>query len=128
MKLFGRDPALFLGITASVLQLITLFFHLSVEWQGAANGLIVAIVGFVLAAKVSEEAGAAALIGIGKAAIAVALAFGAHMAPELQASVMAILTTLVSFYTRTQVTAPEPPKVALPGPLVSGTFQDNTGD
>lgn len=122
MKIFGREPALVLGVTASVIQLITLFFHLSVEWQGAANALTVAVLGFILAAKVSAEAGAAAFIGLGKAAIALGLAWGLKWSPEVQVGIMSFITTGASWFARTQVTAPVPPMV-IEGTALSVTDQ-----
>lgn len=128
-KIFGRDPALFLGAVAGAIQLLSLFLPLSTTQQGVLNALAVAIVGFVLAKAVAADKAAAALIGVAKAAIALGLAFGLKLSPDAQVGIMTAVTAFLSFYTRTQVTAPldENGVKRLQGPVISGTYVDATG-
>lgn len=107
MKILGRDPAVFFGLTAAIVQLISATATNSDSpTQGIVNAVIVALAGFLTAWKVSAEAGFAALAGLVKAVVALALAFGAHLNPELQSAIMVAVTALGAFFTRTQVTAP----------------------
>lgn len=112
--LFGREPAVFYGLIASVLQLASaLFLHLPAETQGVLNAAIVLIGGAIVAWKVSSDEGVALLGGVAKALIAVALAFGAHLSADTQSSIMLVVTMGIAFYLRTQVTAPKPAEVTV---------------
>lgn len=105
--LFGREPALFLGLIAAAIQIgSSTFLHLTTEQQGALNMAVAAVVAVVLAWRVSAEKGAAALIGLTQTLTAGVLAFGFELSAELQSSIMALVMAGVSFYTRTQVVAP----------------------
>jgi len=60
----------------------------------------------LLAWKVSHEGGLAWLAGIAKALFALALAFGAHLSPEIQSSALVFINMAVAFWVRGQVSAP----------------------
>lgn len=113
MKIFGREPALLLGLVASAVQLFSaIVLPLTVEQQGVLNAVAVAIVGVVTAVAVSSEKGAAAVVGLAQAVLALALAFGWAASPEVQGAVMAFVTAIASAYVRTQVSAPVSAAVA----------------
>lgn len=113
MKIFGREPALWLGLIAAAIQLVSsLVFPLTTDQQGVLNALAVAVFGAIAAFAVSRDQGVPALLGALKALIAVGLAFGLHWSPELQGEVMAFATAISAVITRTQVTAPVPPAPA----------------
>lgn len=109
MKIFGREPALILGLFASAVQLFSAtVLPLSVDQQGAVNAIAVAIIGFATAAAVSADKAAPAVLGVVQAVLACALAFGFAWSPEVQGAVMAFVTAGVSAFVRTQVVAPVP--------------------
>jgi hypothetical protein len=127
-KIFGREPALFLGGVAGVIQLLSLFLPLSTTQQGVLNAVAVAIVGFVLAKAVAADKAAAALIGVAKALIALGLAFGLKLSPEAQVGIMTAVTAFLSYAARQSVVAPldENGDKRLQGPAISGTYVDAT--
>jgi nicotinamide riboside transporter PnuC len=107
MLIFGREPAQVLALFAAIVQLgSATIFHLTSEQQGVLNAAAVAVVGLITAAAVSADKAAAALSGLVQAVLAAALAFGAHLTPELQSSIMVFVSAGVAFWLRTQVTAP----------------------
>ena len=114
MKIFGREPALILGVIASAIQLVSAtVLPLSVEQQGVLNAVAVAVFGFVTAWAVSAEKAAPAVLGLVQAVLACALAFGLHLEPATQGAVMAFATALVSAFVRQQVVAPVPAAAAV---------------
>lgn len=107
MKVFGRDPAVFYALVASFIQFFSaLILPLSTDQQGTLNAVVVLVTGAILAWKVSHEGGLAFLSGIAKALFALALAFGAHLSPEIQSSALVFINMAVAFWVRGQVSAP----------------------
>jgi hypothetical protein len=109
VKIFGREPALILGLLAAAVQLFSAtVLPLTVDQQGVLNAVAVAVLGFATAAAVSAEKAAPAVLGVVQAVLACALAFGLALDPAVQGAVMAFTTALVSAFVRTQVVAPVP--------------------
>jgi hypothetical protein len=109
VKIFGREPALILGLVAAAIQLVSAtVLPLSIEQQGVLNAVAVAVIGLLTAAAVSAEKAAPAVLGVVQAVLACALAFGLALEPATQGAIMAFTTALVSAFVRTQVVAPEP--------------------
>lgn len=110
IMLFGREPALFLGLVSGVVQFVSaMFLPLSDAQQGAVNIVASCAVAVALAWKVSAEKAAAALVGLVTALIAAALAFGFDLSAEVQSGVMVAVVAVASFWVRGQVVAPVPP-------------------
>ena len=108
-RLFGREPAVILGLLTALAQLLSsLFMDWTPEQQGVANVVAVSVAGFLTALAVSSEAALAALAGLVKAVIACALAFGLALDPNLQSSIMVFVSALGAFVVRALVEAPEP--------------------
>lgn len=108
MRLLNREPAVILGLVAALVQLLSAtLMDWTVDQQGIINGTAMAVVGFLTALSVSEDAAFAALAGLVKAVIALALAFGLALDPNLQSSIMVLVTALGAFWVRTQVVASE---------------------
>lgn len=104
-----REPAWWAAVLSALFMTISAFFlHLSPEAQGAVSALILAILGFVVAL-MTHDGWAAAALGLIKAIISVALAFGLHWSADQQAVVMSLLAAISAGYVRTQATAPVPP-------------------
>lgn len=101
-----REPAELVAVVVALLTACTLFLNFDMETQGVVNGALVTLGGFVTAALVSAEKALPMLVGVGKAVIAVLLAFGIEMAPNVQAGVMAVLTVFAGLAVRDRVVAP----------------------
>lgn len=102
----SRDPALWLGLVAAVVQLVAAFiFPLSIEQQAVLNALAVAVAGLATAVLVRRDGQAAAIVGLAQAAIAVGLGFGLDISTEGQAAIMAAVSTAAAMFVRTQVVA-----------------------
>jgi len=113
MKIFGREPALWLALIAVAVKLGTAFgLDLSDKQQAVINALAAAIAGLLVAINVHDGIGAAVL-GLVQAGLALAVGFGLHWTPEQQATVLSLASALVAMWTRTQVTA-KVPATALP--------------
>jgi hypothetical protein len=109
MTIFGREPAVILGLVAAVVQLVSATaFPLTPDQQGVINAVAVALAGVITAFAVSTDAGFAAVAGLVKAVIALALAFGLDLSPDLQSAIMVVVTAIGAFFVRTQVSAKVP--------------------
>ena len=109
MLVFGREPAVVLGLFAACVQLLSAtLMDWSVAQQGYINAVAVALAGVLTAWAVSEEAIIAALSGVAAAVVALALSFGLALSPDLQAAIAVMVTMLGAFWTRTQVVARVP--------------------
>ena len=106
MKILGREPAVFFGLVAAVIQLLSVtLIHWDIDTQGVINAVVVALAGFLTAWAVSAEATFAALTGLLKASFALMLAFGLHVDPNLQTAVMVAVTAVGAFWVRAHVDA-----------------------
>lgn len=104
--LLGREPAQWLGLLSAAVALFSsLVLPLDVGQQGALIAVATAVFGIAGALAVSAEKAAPLVAGLVQSVIALALAFGLALPPEVQGSVMAFVAAGVAFYLRTQVTA-----------------------
>ena len=116
MKIFNREPALWLGLVAIAVKLLAAFgMDVSVEQQAVINAVAAALVGLILAVVAGDAIGAAVL-GFAQAALALAVGFGLDWSAEQQAVVLAAAAAVVAMWDRTQITAPAP-AAATPRPL-----------
>lgn len=108
--IFGREPALLLGLFAALIQFLAAqLLPLTDGQQGALNAVAVAVVGIIVAWKVAAEKAVPLIAGGVQAVLALALAFNWNLSADLQTGVMAIVTAAVAFFVRTQVVAPVDP-------------------
>lgn len=108
MKLFGREPALILGLVAVVVKVVSAFVvDVTADQQAWINAVAAAAVGLILAVMVHDGVGAAVL-GLVQATIALAVGFGLDWSADQQAVVMSLVAAVVAMFDRTQVTAPVP--------------------
>lgn len=106
-KLFGREPALLLAFFASAVQFLSAqLLPLTDGQQGALNAAAAAVVGIVVAWKVSAETAVPLLAGGLQALLALALAFGFNLTADVQSGLMALFTTGLAFVVRALVVAP----------------------
>lgn len=109
MRIFGREPALWLALIAVAVKLSTAFgLDLSDGQQATINAVAAAVAGLLVAVSTHDGISAAAL-GLLQAGLALAVGFGLHWSPEQQATVMSFAAAIAAMWTRTQVTAPVPP-------------------
>lgn len=103
--IFGREPAVFWGLVAVLIQSLALLLPISAQVQGAINAGSLALAGFLTAAMVSVDAALPALVGLLKAVFALVLAFGVHLPEPTQVGILAVVTALGAFFVRQQVVA-----------------------
>jgi hypothetical protein len=112
-SIFGREPALLLGIISGAIALVSsTVFTLTVEQQGVLNAVAAALLGLVVAIRVRGGTWAAALLALVKATIALVLAFKFALSPDTQSAIVFLTEMIVAYATR-QVVAADPP--AQPG-------------
>jgi cell division protein FtsW (lipid II flippase) len=113
-KILGREPALWLALVGVLVKALAAFgMNVSADQQALINALAAAIVGLVVAFLV-HDGGAAAVLGLVQAAIALAVGYGLDWSADQQAVAMSLVAAAVAMWTRTQVTAPVPAKAPLP--------------
>jgi nicotinamide riboside transporter PnuC len=106
-KLFGREPALWLGFVSSTIMFVSAFvIPLTPEQQGVLNAVVVAVFGLLTAWFVARDGLSSAVLGFIKAVLSLAIAFGLQLSPDKQSIVMTLATGLVAMFVRTQATAP----------------------
>lgn len=107
MRVFGRDPALFLGLVSALLQMLTAYgLHLTDAQTASINAAAAAALGVVTAFAVARERLVPAILGVGQALFTLALAFGAHFSQQEVATTMSFAALALALFVRTQVTAP----------------------
>lgn len=106
MKFFGREPALYLALFASIVQLGSQFiWHLSTDQQGVLNAVAVALVGLITAFALHSDGESAAVLGFVQAILAAGLAFGLELDPTAQSVIMSFAAAVVAMFIRTQSVA-----------------------
>lgn len=109
VKIFGREPALWLAAIAAAVSLGSQFiWHLSDEQQSIINAAAAALVGLLTALSVDEEQTVPAILGLISALVALGMGFGWHLDPTDQAVIMSAAATIVAMFVRTQVTVNSP--------------------
>lgn len=110
MKIFGREPALWLALVGNVVMFVSAFLvHLSDTQQGAVNAVALAAVGLLTAWQVAKEKLTPAILGFVSAVIALAVSFGLHLDAGNQTVIMGLVAAVVAMFVRTQVVAKVPP-------------------
>lgn len=108
MKIFGREPALWLTLIAVVVKVVSAFVvEVSPEAQTWINAAAAAGMGLIVAIVARDSIGAAVL-GFAQAVLALAAGFGLNWTTAQQAIVLSLVTVIVGMFDRTQVTAPVP--------------------
>lgn len=109
MKIFGREPAVFLALLGALVSAFSAFvLHLSVDQQGVIGAVAALIVGVATAA-VTHDGVVAAILGLVKGLFLLMISFGLHLSTDNQAVLYTLVAALLAAFVRTQVTAPEPP-------------------
>jgi nicotinamide riboside transporter PnuC len=110
MKIFGRDPAAWLGLVAVGVEfLVAVGVDLTEQEQSWINASATAAMGLLIAATVARDQIIPAAAGLLGAVLQLAVSFGAHISQEQITMAGALLTAALAFWLRTQVTAPVAP-------------------
>jgi hypothetical protein len=106
VKIFGREPAIWLAVVAALVYLVDAFVFDLTDGQAALiNGAAVAVLG-VVTAFLTRDGWSAAGLGLVKAVLSLALGFGLKLSPDQQLAIMTVATALVAAFVRTQAEAP----------------------
>jgi hypothetical protein len=106
IKILGREPAMWSMLLGSAIAFFSAYvLHLSTDQSGAVNGVVSVVLGVIVAA-MTHDGLSAALLGIVKAALIVALAWHVNVSADNQAIIYTFASALVAMFVRTQVTAP----------------------
>lgn len=110
MKIFGRDPAVWLGLVAVGVQaLVAWGIDLTETQQSVVNAAATAVMGLLIAVSVARDQVVPAAAGALVAVLQLLVAFGVHLTQEKIATAGAVLTAVLVAWLRTQVTAPIAP-------------------
>jgi UDP-N-acetylmuramyl pentapeptide phosphotransferase/UDP-N-acetylglucosamine-1-phosphate transferase len=117
-KVFGREQAMWLGLVAGVVGVLTGFgIEVSPHLQGIITAVIVFVFGVYNAVKLHD--GLNALVShVALALFALLAAFGLNWSDHKQALVLGGLALVTGFITRQLSTNPIPPTVSPAGVLV----------
>lgn len=108
-KIFGREPALWLGFVAALVQSLTAFgWNVSPGVQTAVNAVAAGVVAVILAVVLKNGAIAGALMQLATGGMALVVGLGLNWSTDRQSLVMSAVAALIALFTRTQVTAPVP--------------------
>lgn len=107
-----REPAALLGLVSGVLALLLSLdqFGLTNEKVGLIMGVATALAG-IYTAYVTNATMLGVIVGAVNAAFALVAGYGFELSPDTTAAAIAIVTVVVGFFQRTQVT-----------PLPAGNF------
>jgi hypothetical protein len=111
MKIFGREPALWVGLIEGVIAVLLTFTHLLNADQGAAILAVVTAAFGVYTAYVTKDSMLGVLTGLAKSGSILLVAFGLHFSPDQQNTIVALIPLVLGFIQRTQTS-----------PLAVGTF------
>lgn len=115
MKLFGREPAAWVGfIEAVIVLLVIVFLHWTDEQTALVMAVVVAAAG-LYTAWVTHDTLLGVLIGFIKAVIALLLGFGVALSPELTGALIGLATVVLGLFNRQQTYPVAFPPQALAG-------------
>jgi hypothetical protein len=105
---FGREPAYWLALVSGLIACVSAaVFPLTTDQQGVLNACSAALFGVITAGLLAGEKSVAAIVGLFKALIAVGLAFGLALSPEMQSTAMVVVElVLTGVLVRPNVEAP----------------------
>lgn len=114
MRIFGREPAFWVGLVEAALALFLSFnlFSLTDELVSLIMAVVVAVLG-VVTAYVTRDTFLGVGVGLAKAVLALAAGYGFAFTVNQTAAVIAVVTILLGSYQRSQTV-----------PLAKGTFKE----
>lgn len=112
----GRDPAAVVETVVQVLLGLVLALALPLELSNAWSAAVVAVGGLATSLWVAREKLLPSLTGAIKATFALVVTLGFELNPTVETGLVMAASALVTFFVRTQVTAP----IAADGSRVPG--------
>ncbi|GAA4226138.1 hypothetical protein GCM10022254_10170 [Actinomadura meridiana] len=107
MKIWGREPAVWLGLVAVVVQtLVAWGVDLSEGQQAGVNAVASLAVGLAVAVTAAHDRIVPAASGLLVGVLQLAVSFGWDLSQERITTAGALLTAVLAAWLRTQVTAP----------------------
>lgn len=107
MKLFGREPAVWLGLVAVAVQFLVAWgVDFSGEQQAGINAVATLVMGLAVAVASARDQIVPAAAGLLVGVLQLAVAFGWDLSQEKITTAGALLTGVLALWLRTQVTAP----------------------
>lgn len=107
MRWFGRDPATVVAqIVSAVIALVVLLPGITDGLSAAIAAVATAIGGLVVAAYVRRDGQLAAIVGVGRAGIALIVLLGVPWAPAYQVLLLVAIEQVASLFVRDRVEAP----------------------
>ncbi|GAA3562794.1 hypothetical protein GCM10022419_049310 [Nonomuraea rosea] len=131
MRIFGREPALILGLVSAGVQMVTaLFLPLTIVQVAAVNSIAAAGLGVWTAFVTRNRDGGAsvkpAVLGFAQAAITLGLVFGVSLTDQQTAAIMAFVALAGALFVR-QVSTPAGPAGSPPAdPAAADTVPADT--
>lgn len=115
MKIFGREPAVYVGLIEGVLALLLSLntFDLTHENVALIMAVVVALFG-VYTAYVTRDTLLGVGSGLAKALLALAIGYGWEPGPDVTAAAIALVALTIAFFQRTQTTPLNTPTFAQP--------------
>jgi hypothetical protein len=107
MKIFGKEPAFFVGVIEAVI-LVLVTFGLPHDTAAVIATLTVAV-GGVLTAIAAKDTLLAALVSLVKAVIVLVVFLGYDISDESTAAIIGLLTLILGGYLRTQTSSTDTP-------------------
>lgn len=106
VKILNREPALWAGLASAAIYMIGAFvIHMTADQESVLIAATAAVLG-VIVAVMTHDGASAAILGLVKALLAVALGFGLHLSADNQAVILSFAAAVVAMFVRTQASAP----------------------
>lgn len=130
-RLFGREPAAWVGLVEAVFALAVLFpavnaLGMTQEWATIILALVSAGAG-VYTAWATRDTALGAILGFVKAGIGLVAYYGADVSTDQQAAILAASAVLFGFFQRTQTTPVDAPISPSPDQVVSAPTDPSPG-
>ncbi|HLU97397.1 MAG TPA: hypothetical protein VKZ89_11205 [Thermobifida alba] len=107
MRIFGREPAVWLGLVAVAVQFLVAWgVDFSGEQQAGINAVATLVMGLAVAVASARDQIVPAASGLLVGVLQLAVAFGFDLSQEKITTAGALLTAVLALWLRTQVTAP----------------------
>ncbi|MFF8910524.1 hypothetical protein [Streptomyces olivaceoviridis] len=108
VKIFGREPALLLGLVAAGVKLLGYEANVSAGVQTAINAIAAGVVALIVAIVAKNGAWAAAILQLAQAVMSLFVGLGLDWSADRQALWMATISAGLAIVERFIVTAPLP--------------------
>lgn len=116
MKIFGKEPAAYIGLIEGVLALL-LSWHFTSSHLGLTNETVALIMAVVVAAFslvtafYTKNVQLAVVLGLVKAAVALAVGYGLHLSIDQTAAIITFTTVAFGLFNRQQTSPAEVPSM-----------------